>query len=217
MKIENLGLSAISPYEKNPRKNDSAVNGVAESIKQFGFLQPIVIDQYGIIVAGHTRYKAAKKLGLESVPCVRVENLTEEQVKAYRILDNKLNEIAVWDFDALQKEMESFEFNFNEFEVKFPTFDAGSYFSENTQEQTESQEDEDDLFDDSDLPDELQGIDIEKDELPKIEGDDKRANERVIIVYPQNLATEVAGMLGVSEIDRVVYTLDDVLEARNEN
>ena len=100
MKVEELSLSAIKPYEKNPRKNDEAVNGVTESIKQFGFQQPIVIDKNDVIVVGHTRYKAAQQLGLEKVPCVRADQLTKEQVKAYRILDNKLNEIATWDFEA---------------------------------------------------------------------------------------------------------------------
>ena len=96
---------------KNPRKNDKAVDGVAESIKQFGFKQPIVIDKNGVIVAGHTRYKAALKLGFDTVPCVRVDDLTQKQIKAYRILDNKLNELASWDFEMLGEELETFEFS----------------------------------------------------------------------------------------------------------
>ena len=104
MKTEELALSAIKPYGKNPRKNDGAVDGVAESIKRFRFQQPIVIDSKGVIVVGHTRYKAAQKLGLKTVPCVRADQLTKEQVKAYRILDNKLNEKSYWDFDLLEAE-----------------------------------------------------------------------------------------------------------------
>ena len=100
MKVEELSLSTIKPYAKNPRINDGAVKGVAESIKQFGFQQPIVVDKNNVIVVDHTRYKAAKKLGLKTVPCVRASELTKEQVKAYRILDNKLNEVATWDFEA---------------------------------------------------------------------------------------------------------------------
>jgi ParB/RepB/Spo0J family partition protein len=94
MKIENLKVSELVPYEKNPRRNDTAVDSVAESIKQFGFQQPIVVDKNNVIVVGHTRYKSAQKLGLQTVPCVRADQLTKEQVKAYRILDNKLNELA---------------------------------------------------------------------------------------------------------------------------
>ena len=105
MIIEDIPISAVKPYEKNPRKNDKAVDGVAESIKQFGFKQPIVIDKNGVIVAGHTRYKAAIKLGFDTVPCVRADDLTQKQIKAYRILDNKLNELASWDFEMLGEEM----------------------------------------------------------------------------------------------------------------
>ena len=106
MIIEDIPISAVKPYEKNPRKNDKAVDGVAESIKQ-----PIVIDKNGVIVAGHTRYKAALKLGFDTVPCVRADDLTQKQIKAYRILDNKLNELASWDFEMLGEELETFEFS----------------------------------------------------------------------------------------------------------
>lgn len=105
MIIEDIPISYVKPYEKNLRKNDKAVDGVAESIKQFGFKQPIVIDKNGVIVAGHTRYKAAIKLGFDTVPCVRADDLTQKQIKAYRILDNKLNELASWDFEMLGEEM----------------------------------------------------------------------------------------------------------------
>ena len=84
------------PYEKNPRKNDDAVKYVAESIQQFGFKVPIVIDTNGVIIAGHTRYKASKKLGLKEVPCIIADDLTEEQIKAYRLADNKVSELSEW-------------------------------------------------------------------------------------------------------------------------
>lgn len=112
MNIKNLCLAEIKPYEKNPRKNDGAVKYVAESIKQFGFKVPIVIDNDGVIVAGHTRWKAAKKLGLETVPCIVADDLTEEQIKAFRLADNKVAEKAEWDFDLLAGEMdELFDFD----------------------------------------------------------------------------------------------------------
>lgn len=106
MEIVNRSIGSIMPYEKNPRKNDDAVKYVAESIKQFGFKVPIVIDSDGIIVAGHTRYKAAKKLKLQEVPCIVADDLTEEQVKAFRLADNKVAEKAEWDFDLLGDELE---------------------------------------------------------------------------------------------------------------
>lgn len=136
MQIANRGLNSIKPYDKNPRKNDEAVKYVAESIKQFGFKVPIVIDTNGVIVAGHTRYKAAKKLKLKEVPCIVADDLTEEQVKAYRLADNKVSEAAEWDFDLLSEEldgifeidMESFGFEFEveeeQKEVEEDDFDA---------------------------------------------------------------------------------------------
>lgn len=105
MNIIEKKLTEIIPYEKNPRKNDEAVKYVAESIKQFGFKVPIVIDKDNVIVAGHTRYKASKKLGLKEVPCIVADDLTEEQIKAYRLADNKVAEQAEWDFDLLGEEL----------------------------------------------------------------------------------------------------------------
>ena len=106
MNIIQMKVEDIIPYEKNPRKNDEAVKYVAESIKQFGFKQPIVLDKGNVIVAGHTRYKAAKKLKLETVPCVIADDLTDEQIKAYRLADNKVAEMADWDFDLLSAELD---------------------------------------------------------------------------------------------------------------
>ena len=105
MNIIEKNLKDIKPYEKNPRKNDNAVEYVANSIKEFGFKVPIVIDKNGVIVAGHTRYKASKKLGLEKVPCIIADDLTDEQIKAYRLADNKVGEKSEWDFDLLQDEL----------------------------------------------------------------------------------------------------------------
>ena len=106
MNILMLAVGSIAPYGKNPRKNDEAVKYVAESIKQFGFKVPIVIDKNNIIVAGHTRWKAAKKLGLKEVPCIVADDLTDEQIKAFRLADNKVAEKAEWDFDLLAIEMD---------------------------------------------------------------------------------------------------------------
>lgn len=122
LKIKVVKLDEIKPYEKNPRRNDDAVDAVAESIRQFGFKQPIVVDKNMVIVAGHTRYKAAQKLGLDKVPCIMADDLTEEQIKAYRLADNKTAELAGWDFGLLDEELsEIFDidmsvFGFNETE-----------------------------------------------------------------------------------------------------
>lgn len=105
MQILERKISDIKPYAKNPRKNDSAVDYVANSIKEFGFKVPIVIDKDGIIIAGHTRLKAAKKLGMETVPCIMADDLTDEQVKAFRLADNKVAEFADWDNDMLAEEL----------------------------------------------------------------------------------------------------------------
>ena len=106
MNIIEKNLKDIKPYEKNPRKNDNAVECVANSIKEFGFKVPIVIDKDNVIVCGHTRYKAAKKLGIENVPCIVADDLTDEQIKAYRLADNKVSELAEWDIDLLGEELD---------------------------------------------------------------------------------------------------------------
>jgi hypothetical protein len=105
MKVDLWKLSDIKPYPGNPRHNDQAVDAVAASIQAFGFLQPIVVDEHGVIVVGHTRYKAALKLGLETVPVYVATYLTPAQVKAYRIADNKTAELATWNQDLLLQEI----------------------------------------------------------------------------------------------------------------
>lgn len=109
MKIIERKLSDLIPYENNPRNNDGAVDAVAASIKEFGFKVPIVIDKANVIIAGHTRFKASEKLGLEKVPCIVADDLTEQQIKAYRLADNKVGELADWDFGALEMELEGID------------------------------------------------------------------------------------------------------------
>jgi DNA modification methylase len=105
MKIDIRPIAEIKPYPNNPRINDDAVDAVASSIKEFGFRQPIVVDTDGVIICGHTRFKAAQKLGLEKVPIHVATDLTPEQIKAYRIADNKSSELADWNFDLLPIEL----------------------------------------------------------------------------------------------------------------
>jgi DNA modification methylase len=104
-KIVLLPLAEIRPYDKNPRKNEKAVKYVKESIRQFGFKVPIVIDSNRVIVCGHTRLLAAKSLGMTEVPCIMADDLTDDQVKAFRLADNKVGEFAEWDLDLLNIEL----------------------------------------------------------------------------------------------------------------
>lgn len=102
--IVYISLEEIQPYEQNPRKNDQAVEAVCNSIEKFGFNVPIIVDKDKTIIAGHTRFKAAKKLGLSVVPTIVADDLSPSQVKAFRLADNKTAELADWDMDLLNKE-----------------------------------------------------------------------------------------------------------------
>ena len=140
MQIVEKLLSEIKPYAKNPRKNDKAVDKVAASIREFGWKVPLVIDRDGTIVAGHTRYKAAQQLGMDRVPCIIADDLTPEQVKAFRLADNKVGELASWDFDLLATELQDLasfdmeQFSFNMDQV------ANGWFDEHERNDTSRQE-----------------------------------------------------------------------------
>lgn len=124
MDIEWISIDEVIPYENNPRKNDASIDKVAASIKEFGFKQPIVIDKNGIIVVGHTRLEAAKRLGWEKVPCIRANDLTDEQAKAYRLADNKVGEESEWDFELLTDELDNiFDIDMGEFGFDLDDFD----------------------------------------------------------------------------------------------
>jgi len=141
MTIVMKNIVEIKPYENNPRHNESAIDAVASSIKEFGWKQPLVIDKDNVIVVGHTRWLAAKKLGLIEVPCLIASDLTDEQIAAYRLADNKTNELATWDFEKLKTELKSIsdidmsQFGFEELEaslddVKDDEFDEKGAISE---------------------------------------------------------------------------------------
>ena len=110
MELKKIELSKIKPYEKNARKNDAAVEYVIKSIQQCEYIAPIILDENNVILAGHTRYKALKKLGYKEAECVIKEGLTEDQKKKYRLLDNKTAEYAEWDFDLLENELADLDF-----------------------------------------------------------------------------------------------------------
>ena len=130
MKIEWRNVLEIKPYEKNPRLNDQAVEAVAASIREFGFQQPLVVDQAGVIIVGHTRYKAALLLGLERVPVHVATGLSPAQVKAYRIADNQTASLSQWNYDLLPLEP-SFD-GFRQYLKKGGEWESGSPASRKT-------------------------------------------------------------------------------------
>ena len=120
--VQMLPLKEIHPYERNPRKNDASVDAVANSIREFGFRAPIIVDADRTIIAGHTRYKAAKKLKLKKVPVIVAEDMTPEQVEAYRIADNSAGEKSEWDYALLGEIMTDLgdEYDFADFGLELP-------------------------------------------------------------------------------------------------
>lgn len=127
MQIYDVSITELTPYAKNPRKNDFAVDATAASIKEFGFKVPLVIDRNNVIVAGHTRLKAAIRLGLKTVPCVIADDLTDEQVKAFRLADNKTGELANWDMQLLSEELAEI----TEFDMSLFAFDPEKLQADN--------------------------------------------------------------------------------------
>ena len=119
MQIVYKKVKELTPYANNPRKNDNSVEYVAESIREFGFKVPIVIDKDGVIVTGHTRLKAAKKLKMKEVPCIVADDLTEDQIKAFRLADNKVSEFSDWDFDKLDLEIGDIDIDLELFGFEF--------------------------------------------------------------------------------------------------
>lgn len=116
MKVVYMAVSELVPYENNPRNNEKAVEAVANSIREFGFKNPIIVDRQKVIVSGHTRRLAALKLGLDQVPVVYADDLTDDQIKAFRLADNRVAEMAAWDEDLLKEEMaKAVDFEFGDY------------------------------------------------------------------------------------------------------
>ena len=109
MEIIELPIKSIFPYKNNPRINDDAVDYVVNSIKTFGFRVPIIIDKNRCIVAGHTRYEAAKKLGIKELPCILASELSDNQIRAFRIIDNQTQSLSSWDFSKLMTELDDID------------------------------------------------------------------------------------------------------------
>lgn len=138
MEIRELRITELREYENNPRNNDGAVDAVAASIDEFGFKVPVIIDSDNVIVAGHTRVKAAKKLGMETVPCIIADDLTPEQIKAFRLADNKVGELAGWDWSKLEDELAGLEMDMSLFGFHVDEeIDIDSFFEEHEAKEKE--------------------------------------------------------------------------------
>lgn len=131
MQIIYKKIDELKPYENNPRINEDAVQYVKESIRQFGFKNPVIIDKNNVIVCGHTRLLAAKELKLGSVPCIMADDLTDEEIKGFRLADNKVAEFSRWDFDKLEIELDEIEIDMSDFGFNMMEhFDIDDMFSD---------------------------------------------------------------------------------------
>lgn len=190
MKIKNMKTLSLIPYENNPRNNEGAIQFVANSIKQFGFKVPIVIDKDNVIVAGHTRWMAAQALELEEVPCIVADDLTPEQVKAFRLADNKVAEKSSWDYTKLGKEIEDLlelDLGFDLTDIGFGEFELSALTGDF----------EPDGFDDE-LVEEYKGKEEEM-----------LAKKRVIITYTAEQEELVKKLLNVQEL-KVLYDISEI-------
>jgi len=145
LNIQWIDIENIRPYENNPRKNADAVNAVKKSIQVYGWKNPIVLDKNFIIVAGHTRYEAAKDLNMEKLPCVIASDLTDEQIKEFRLIDNKTSELSHWDYNLLEEELKNIstdlsEYGFGEMQKYLDSLPIGE--DENAEEHLKDEYDE---------------------------------------------------------------------------
>lgn len=147
MKLLTLRIDEITPYENNPRHNDNAVDAVAESIEQCSYLQPIVVDENHVVLAGHTRLKALKQLEYESAQCIVLEGLSEEQKKKYRYLDNKTAEAAQWDLEKLTLELDGLDMgDLDFFNLANETFEVNAPIEHTGAKEYEAEEFDDEAF-----------------------------------------------------------------------
>lgn len=203
MKIIEMDIDKIIPYENNPRINDNAVDKVVESIKQFGFKQPIVVDKENIIIVGHTRLKALKKLNYKKVPVLIADDLPEEKVKAYRLADNKTNEFASWDIELLENEL----LELKEFKCDFNISDFG--FDMNFDEK-EFENDSDLYTKKIDTPEYKQ----QQDKAPDINllVDDDKTNKLIDKIKKSNIKEDIKQFLILSAYRHLVFDYEQIAE-----
>lgn len=216
LEVKNFKIDEIHPYENNPRFNKDAVSKVAASIKKFGFKNPILVDKNMVIIAGHTRLEAAKKLKLDEVPCIVAADLNEKQAKALRLADNKVAEFSTWDYLKLDEELKGLgdAFDFADFgfggALADDSFGAGNSAGGSFVETDDIPETEEEFHEEGSLPQELHGVDITAGVQEKIVGTDGVPMERVIIVYKKEEAEKLCKILGLKEISKVLYRLDEL-------
>lgn len=189
--VEFLKVSELKPYENNVKKHDEEqIDQIIKSIKEFGFKQNLVVDENNVIVIGHGRYFASQKMGLEVVPCVRTTGLTEEQIKALRIADNKLTEKGIWDNDALSEELKSISESINMTDFGFGDFELEI------------------------LTGEFEPEPFDEEEIKEYQREDKELLERrrIIISYTDEQEDFIKSLLGVDEIKKVVYDAEELIK-----
>lgn len=188
MEIIYKKLEEVIPYEKNPRNNDSTVKYLKKSIERFGFKVPLVIDKNGVIVTGHTRYKAAKELGITEVPCIVADDLNEKQIRAFRIADNKVAEIARWNDEELRQDIIDLMSDFDMTEFGFGNFEL------------------------SILLDDMEPEEYDADLISQYSRDEDSLlqNMRVIITYEDDMEEEVKKLIKENGYLKVVYRWDDL-------
>lgn len=211
MNLKTMNLSEIVPYENNPRKNDQAVDAVMESIKQVGYVAPIIVDEENIILAGHTRYKALVKLGQKDAEVIVRSGLTDEQKRKYRILDNKTSEFADWDFEKLEAELDGLNFGAFDFGFDFSRLD-GMAEQMKASEPVFSPDGVSNVVpqggDDPYLPDGYDDSEIEE----YVQNQENFVvKRRIIITYLPEQEPEVKALLGIKTNDmKVVYDIDEL-------
>lgn len=196
MKIITLPIDEIRPYGRNPRLNDIAVPAVAASIREFGFRVPLLIDRDGVIIAGHTRYKAALSLGLTELPCVVADDLTPKQVRAYRLMDNKSSEKAHWNEELLEQEFQSLA-------------DMGYDLTKTAFEQFEIESIMDGFWEEDDTPEEEPSA--PEASAPEAEPMPNEGFSMIICCEDEAERQAVAGILGVQGELKQAYRLSEIL------
>lgn len=198
-------VEELTPYQNNARINDQTVPYLKNSIQRFGFKNPIIIDKEGVIIAGHTRLKAALELGYEKLPCVCADDLTPAEVKAFRLVDNKVAELSSWDYGMLDEEMKQLEDDgFGDMgDFGFASFDGDTDLGNGGSG--------------GQLPPELAGQDLEPEKLPDAGGEAETAG-RIIITFSEEQRQQLADLLGVKALDpeAVSYSFEKIVELRAE-